>query len=118
GNYLEGNTIAERFDWKKTLGPPENRPGHPCPWGYRSTDGMGLLEFLYWCEDMGACTPRAWSSSSAPYATASLAQKTAVGRGAGPSSSSFIWSRPLCAVKSPTRIKPSSKAIPASSSAH
>jgi alpha-N-arabinofuranosidase len=54
GNYLEGNTIAERFDWKKTLGPPENRPGHPCPWGYRSTDGMGLLEFLYWCEDMGA----------------------------------------------------------------
>ena len=54
GNYLEGNTIAERFDWKKTLGPTENRPGHPCPWGYRSTDGMGLLEFLYWCEDMGA----------------------------------------------------------------
>jgi alpha-N-arabinofuranosidase len=113
GNYLEGNAISERFDWKKTLGPPENRPSHPC-----STDGMGLLEFLYWCEDMGAEPPRAWSSSSAPYATASLAQKTAVGRGAGPSSSSFIWSRPLFAVKSPTRIKPSSKAIPASSSAH
>lgn len=54
GNYLEGNTIAERFDWKKTLGPIETRPGHPCPWGYRSTDGMGLLEFLLWCEDMGA----------------------------------------------------------------
>jgi len=54
GNYLEGNTISERFDWKKTLGPPADRPGHPCPWGYRSTDGMGLLEFLYWCEDMGA----------------------------------------------------------------
>jgi len=54
GNYLEGNTIAERFDWKKTLGPIETRPGHPCPWGYRSTDGMGLLEFLLWCEAMGA----------------------------------------------------------------
>jgi alpha-N-arabinofuranosidase len=54
GNYLEGNKISERFDWKKTLGPPEDRPGHWCPWGYRSTDGMGLLEFLYWCEDMGA----------------------------------------------------------------
>ena len=52
GNYLEGNTIAERFDWKKTLGPIEQRPGHQCPWGYRSTDGMGLLEFLEWCEDM------------------------------------------------------------------
>lgn len=54
GNYLEGNTIAERFDWKKTIGPIETRPGHMCPWGYRSTDGMGLLEFLLWCEDMGA----------------------------------------------------------------
>src|SRR5436853_299115 len=49
GNYLEGNTIEARFDWKKTLGPLDQRPGHPCPWGYRSTDGMGLLEFLLWC---------------------------------------------------------------------
>jgi alpha-N-arabinofuranosidase len=54
GNYLEGNTIATRFDWKKTIGPIEKRSGHPCPWGYRSTDGMGLLEFLLWCEDMRA----------------------------------------------------------------
>jgi alpha-L-arabinofuranosidase len=54
GNYLEGNTIAERFDWKKTLGPIQDRPGHQCPWGYRSTDGMGLLEFLTWCEDLKA----------------------------------------------------------------
>lgn len=54
GNYLEGNTVAERFPWKKTLGPISQRPGHQCPWGYRSSDGMGLLEFLEWCEDMGA----------------------------------------------------------------
>jgi alpha-L-arabinofuranosidase len=54
GNYLEGNTIAERFDWKKTLGPLTARSGHPGPWGYRSTDGMGLLEFLLWATDMGA----------------------------------------------------------------
>jgi alpha-N-arabinofuranosidase len=52
GNYLEGQTIEERFQWKQTLGPIENRPGHPCPWGYRSTDGLGLLEFLHWCEAM------------------------------------------------------------------
>lgn len=52
GNYLEGNTIAERFDWKKTLGPLEERPGHMGPWSYRSTDGMGLLEFLWWCDDL------------------------------------------------------------------
>jgi alpha-L-arabinofuranosidase len=52
GNYLEGNAIPERFDWKKTIGPIEERPGHPCCWGYPSTDGMGLLEFLQWCEDL------------------------------------------------------------------
>jgi alpha-N-arabinofuranosidase len=54
GNYLEGDTVETRFEWKKTLGPVEQRHGHPCPWGYRSTDGMGLLEFLEWCEDMKA----------------------------------------------------------------
>lgn len=54
GNYLEGNTLEDRFPWKETLGPIETRPGHRSPWGYRSTDGMGLLEFLQWTEDMGA----------------------------------------------------------------
>ena len=54
GNYLEGNTIADRFDWKKTIGPLKDRPGHEGPWGYRSSDGLGLLEFLLWCRDMHA----------------------------------------------------------------
>lgn len=54
GNYLEGDTIDTRFEWKNTIGPIEDRHGHPCPWGYRSTDGLGLLEFLEWCEDMKA----------------------------------------------------------------
>lgn len=52
GNYLEGQTIAQRFDWQKTIGPLIDRPGHESPWGYRSSDGMGLLEFLEWCEDL------------------------------------------------------------------
>ena len=52
GNYLEGDHIADRFPWKKTLGPLVDRPTHPSPWGYQSTDGMGLLEFLGWCEDL------------------------------------------------------------------
>lgn len=54
GNYLEGNTFRDRFDWKKTLGPLEERPGHQAPWGYRSTDGLGLLEYMNWIEDMHA----------------------------------------------------------------
>ena len=52
GNYLEGNSIPERFEWRDTVGPLLQRPGHQCPWGYRSSDGLGLLEFLEWCEDL------------------------------------------------------------------
>jgi alpha-L-arabinofuranosidase len=29
-----------------------DRPTHPSPWRYRSSDGLGLLEFLEWCEDL------------------------------------------------------------------
>ena len=52
GNYLEGNAFNQRFNWKETLGPVEQRPGHPSCWGYWSTDGFGLLEFAEWCEDL------------------------------------------------------------------
>ena len=52
GNYLEGDTIADRFEWKDTLGDPSDRMGHQGPWRYRSSDGLGLLEFLEWCEDL------------------------------------------------------------------
>jgi alpha-L-arabinofuranosidase len=54
GNYLEGDQIADRFEWKKTIGPLSGRPGHMAPWGYRSSDGLGLHEFLLWCDDMNA----------------------------------------------------------------
>jgi alpha-N-arabinofuranosidase len=52
GNYLEGDHIADRFDWKKTIGPWVDRPTHMSPWRYRSSDGMGLLEYLEWCQDL------------------------------------------------------------------
>jgi alpha-N-arabinofuranosidase len=52
GNYVEGNAFNQRFNWKETIGPVEQRPGHPSCWGYWSTDGMGLLEYAEWCEDL------------------------------------------------------------------
>ena len=52
GNYLEGDYINERFDWKKTIGDIAQRPGHRSPWNYWSTDGLGLMEYLNWCEDL------------------------------------------------------------------
>ena len=55
GNYLEGETIATRFDWSTTIGPVQNRPGHfDSAWGYWSQDGMGLLEYLELAEELHA----------------------------------------------------------------
>jgi alpha-L-arabinofuranosidase len=55
GNYVEGNTIDTRWDWKTTIGPAWERPGHEnTAWGYFSDDGLGLLEYLQLAEDLGA----------------------------------------------------------------
>ncbi|MBV9838946.1 MAG: hypothetical protein JO156_12565, partial [Solirubrobacterales bacterium] len=55
GNYLEGATIATRFDWKQTIGPVIDRPGHDnTAWGYWSQDGLGLLEWLELAEQLHA----------------------------------------------------------------
>lgn len=54
GAYLEGASLDGRYQWKKTIGPLTSRPGHQSLWGYRTTDGLGLLEFLQWCQDMNA----------------------------------------------------------------
>ena len=52
GNYLEGDRLEDWYNWKKTIGPLVDRPGHQAPWTYWSSDGLGLLEFLEWCEDL------------------------------------------------------------------
>jgi len=52
GNFVEGDYFNERFNWKETIGPLEQRPGHRSCWGYWATDGFGLPEFLGWCEDL------------------------------------------------------------------
>ena len=54
GNYVEGSRFADRFAWKKMIGPADQRPGHQGCWGYRSSDGFGLPEYLLWCKQLGA----------------------------------------------------------------
>ncbi len=54
GNYAEGSRFADRFNWKQMIGPAEQRPGHMGCWGYRSSDGFGLPEYLLWCKQLGA----------------------------------------------------------------
>lgn len=58
GCYVEGeyaNGDRNRFEWKKTIGPIEERPGHwNINWKYRSSDGFGFHEMLQLSEDIGA----------------------------------------------------------------
>ncbi|KAF9476813.1 arabinofuranosidase [Pholiota conissans] len=53
GNNLEGQTTATRWQWNATVGPILSRAGRAGDWGYVNTDGLGLLEYLNWCEDLG-----------------------------------------------------------------
>ncbi|KAF8067586.1 arabinofuranosidase [Lyophyllum atratum] len=53
GNNLEGQTVATRWQWNATVGPLVTRPGRVGDWGYVNTDGLGLLDYLNWCEDSG-----------------------------------------------------------------
>jgi alpha-L-arabinofuranosidase len=52
GNNMEGISYQTRWDWKKTIGPLKDRPGRLGTWNYFNTDGLGLLEYLEWTEDM------------------------------------------------------------------
>jgi alpha-L-arabinofuranosidase len=54
GNYVEGSRFADRFAWKKMIGPADQRPGHMGCWSYRSSDGFGLPQYLLWCKQLGA----------------------------------------------------------------
>ena len=55
GNYLEGNSLATRWNWLNAIGPTAARPGHyNSAWGYWTTDGLGLYEYLMLCEALGA----------------------------------------------------------------
>ncbi|KJA18790.1 glycoside hydrolase family 51 protein [Hypholoma sublateritium FD-334 SS-4] len=51
GNNLEGQTTATRWQWNATA--LRRTIGRTGDWGYVNTDGLGLFEYLTWCEDLG-----------------------------------------------------------------
>ncbi len=54
GNFIEANNLTNALRWKNTIGPVAQRPGHNNDaWGYWSTDGFGLDEYLQFCADLG-----------------------------------------------------------------
>ena len=64
GCIVEGTTLADRYQWKNTVGPVENRPLNENRWhytfGYRfypdyfQSYGLGFFEFFQLCEDFGS----------------------------------------------------------------
>ena len=63
GCYVEGDTLADAFDWASTVAAPLARPGHwDGPWRYWSSDGLGLFEWLLLAEALGA--PAVWVQSA------------------------------------------------------
>lgn len=54
GCVVEAGSIETAYDWKLTVGPVEQRVERWGPWNYRRTQGMGLLEYFQFCEDLGA----------------------------------------------------------------
>lgn len=63
GCIVEGTDLATRYQWKKTVGPVENRPLNENRWQYTfahrmypdyyQSGGLGFFEFFQLCEDMG-----------------------------------------------------------------
>lgn len=64
GCIVEGRTLAKRYQWKKTVGPVEDRPSLINRWNtefahrlapdYFQSFGLGFFEYFQLAEDMGA----------------------------------------------------------------
>jgi alpha-L-arabinofuranosidase len=54
GCVVEAGSIETAYNWKLTVGPVEQRQERWGPWNYRRTQGMGLFEYLQFCEDLKA----------------------------------------------------------------
>ena len=54
GCVVEGISLNNRYEWKKSLGDLAERPGEYDTWGYHNSYGFGYHEMLCFCESIGA----------------------------------------------------------------
>lgn len=57
GSFIQGYMSGEenvRYVWEESVGPIEERPGHQGLWGYYSSNGVGMLEYLELAEELNA----------------------------------------------------------------
>jgi alpha-N-arabinofuranosidase len=48
----EGDYYGSSWNWTATVGPLTERPGRVGTWTYYNTDGLGLVEYMHWAEDL------------------------------------------------------------------
>ncbi len=54
GCWVEGNELKTSYRWKETIGYISHRKPLWNIWAYYATHGLGYLEYLMMCEDLGA----------------------------------------------------------------
>jgi alpha-L-arabinofuranosidase len=54
GCLAHGDGLDNLYDWKKTIGPVEQRVAQRNIWNYHQTAGLGYFEYCQFCEDLGA----------------------------------------------------------------
>lgn len=53
GNNIEGEYVGNQLIWNNTIGDLKDRIGRKADWGYWNTNGLGIIEYLLWAEDLG-----------------------------------------------------------------
>jgi alpha-L-arabinofuranosidase len=54
GAIVGGMNLDNRVQWKRSVGPIEQRCGTANLWGYWTSNGLGFHDYLQLCEDIGA----------------------------------------------------------------
>lgn len=53
GNNIEGEFVGNQLVWNNTIGDLKDRVGRQGDWSYWNTNGLGLIEYLLWAQDLG-----------------------------------------------------------------
>ncbi|EED15681.1 alpha-L-arabinofuranosidase A [Talaromyces stipitatus ATCC 10500] len=53
GSDIEGLLSPYWYKWNETVGPLKDRMSRPSAWGYEESNGIGLIEYMNWCDDLG-----------------------------------------------------------------
>lgn len=50
---MEGVQAPYWYKWNETVGDLKDRYSRPSAWTYEESNGIGLIEYMNWCDDLG-----------------------------------------------------------------